>query len=521
MEGGGVKQAVTPEVTFGGRPLTLEQVCDIAQGRARARLNADPEYRARLEASRASLERQLRAGRVVYGVTTGVGESCETAVPPELTHEMSTNLFRFHGCGTGAPLGDEEAAAVVAARLSSLACGHSGVRPLILERLVALLDKQILPRIPAEGSVGASGDLTPLSYIAAVLAGEREVSFAGEVMPAARALERCGLEPLTLHPKEALALMNGTSMMTGLACLAFRRAQDLGRLSAALSAMASELMRGNPSHFDERLFAVKPHPGSATCAAWIRDHLEYGPGAAAVAGARVQDRYSIRCSPHVIGVLLDALAMFRPILETELNSVNDNPIVDAERDEILHGGNFYGGHVAFAMDGLKAAVANVADLLDRQLALLCNPATSHGLPANLVAVDGGAHVAHHGFKAMQITASALTAEALKLTMPASVFSRSTESHNQDKVSMGSIAARDCQRVLELTETVAIVELLALCQAVDLRGPTQCKRRSRALHAAVRALAPRNDGDRRQDVDITAVLALYRRGALPLGTADAR
>jgi histidine ammonia-lyase len=506
------------EVVFGGRPLTLEQICDVAQGRARARLNPAPEYRARLEASRASLERQLRAGRVVYGVTTGVGESCENQIPPELTDQLSTNLFRFHGVGTGAPLTDEEAAAVVAARIASLACGHSGVRPLIIDRLVLLLEKKILPRIPAEGSVGASGDLTPLSYVAAVLAGEREVSFAGEVIPAAQALERCGLEPLTLRPKEALALMNGTSMMTGLACLAFRRARQLARLSSALSAMASELMRGNPSHFDARLFAVKPHPGSAACAAWLRDDLEYDPGAA-VAGARVQDRYSIRCAPHVIGVLLDALALFRPILETEVNSANDNPIVDAERDEVLHGGNFYGGHVAFAMDGLKAAVASVADLLDRQLALLCNPATSHGLPANLIALEGGAQVAHHGFKAMQITASALTAEALKLTMPATVFSRSTESHNQDKVSMGSIAARDCQRVLELAETVAIIELLALCQAVDLRGPETCKRRSRALHAAVRALVARNDGDRRQDVDIAAVLAVYRRGELPFGIVD--
>jgi len=257
-------------VVFGGKPLTLEQICDVAQGRAQARLNPDPEYRARLEASRASLERQLRAGRVVYGVTTGVGESCENPVPPELTDELSTNLFRFHGVGTGAPLGEEETAAVVAARIASLACGHSGVRPLVIERLVALLEKKILPRIPAEGSVGASGDLTPLSYIAAVLAGEREVSFAGEIMPAARALERCGLPPLTLRPKEALALMNGTSMMTGLACLAFRRAQNLARLASALSAMASEVTRGNPSHFDERLFAVKPHPGSATCAAWSR-----------------------------------------------------------------------------------------------------------------------------------------------------------------------------------------------------------------------------------------------------------
>ena len=513
-----MSRAAPPDVTFGAEALTLEQICDVAQGRARPVLNAAPAYRARLEASRASLERQLAAGRVVYGVTTGVGESCDTEVPVALGEELSTNLFRMHGVGTGAPLADEEAAAVVAARIASLARGHSGVRPLVIERLVALLEKRILPRIPAEGSVGASGDLTPLSYVAAALAGEREVSFAGEAVPAARALERCGLPPLVLRPKEALALMNGTSMMTGLACLAFGRARQLARLSAALSAMASELLRGNPSHFDERLFAVKPHPGSAACAAWIRDDLEYDARAAA-AGARVQDRYSIRCAPHVIGVLLDALAMFRPILETEVNSANDNPIVDADRDEVLHGGNFYGGHVAFAMDGLKAAVASVADLLDRQLALLCNPATSHGLPADLVAVDGPARVAHHGFKAMQITASALTAEALKLTMPAAVFSRSTESHNQDKVSMGSIAARDCQRVLELAETVAIIELLALCQAADLRGPSTCLRRSRALHAAVRALVPRNDADRRQDVDITAVLGLYRRGELPFGTAD--
>jgi histidine ammonia-lyase len=211
--------------------------------------------------------------------------------------------------------------------------------------------------------------------------------------------------------------------------------------------------------------------------------------------------------------------MFRPMLETEINSVNDNPIIDAERDDVLHGGNFYGGHVAFAMDGLKAAVANVADLLDRQMALLCNPMTNNGLPGDLVAGEGAARLSHHGFKAMQITASALTAEALKLTMPASVFSRSTESHNQDKVSMGSIAARDCHRVLELSETVAIVELLALCQAVDLRGPATCRGRSRQLHRAVRALVPAIDADRRQDVDIARTLERYRADELPIGAID--
>jgi len=514
-----VSARAVADVVFGRAPLTIADVCAVAHGRAQARLNADPEYRARLEASRASLERQLAAGRVIYGVTTGVGESCENEVAREHAEAFSTNLFRFHGVGTGAVFGEVETAAVLAARLASLARGHSGVRPVVLERIVELLEHRILPRIPSEGSVGASGDLTPLSYVAAVIAGEREVMFRGEVMPAAQALERCGLAPLPLRSKEALAIMNGTSMMTGLAGLAFERAFRLGRLAAALSATASDVMRGNASHFDERIFAVKPHPGSQAVAAWMRDDLDYGPRDAGPAEGRVQDRYSIRCAPQVIGVLFDALAMFRPMLETEINSVNDNPIIDAEKDDVLHGGNFYGGHVAFAMDGLKAAVANVADLLDRQMALLCNPMTNNGLPGDLVAGEGAARLSHHGFKAMQITASALTAEALKLTMPASVFSRSTESHNQDKVSMGSIAARDCHRVLELSETVAIVELLALCQAVDLRGPATCRGRSRQLHRAVRAFVPHIDADRRQDVDIARTLERYRADELPIGAID--
>jgi histidine ammonia-lyase len=510
-----VNDEASPFVEFGAAPLTIADVCEVASGRRRARLSSDAAYRVRLDAGRASLERQLAAGRTIYGVTTGVGESCENPVPIDRAGELSANLLRLHGCGTGAPLSDDESAAVVAARLASLCRGWSGVRPVVLERLADLLTHRILPRIPSEGSVGASGDLTPLSYVASVLMGEREVSFRGGVTSARDALQRCGLAPLELGTKEALSLMNGTSMMTGLACLAFARARELARLAAALSAMACDVLRGNAGHFDARIFALKPHPGQAACAAWIRGDLE--GRASDVPAARVQDRYSLRCAPHVIGVLLDALALFGPLLEIELNSVNDNPIVDAERDEILHGGNFYGGHVAFAMDGLKAAVANVADLLDRQMIMLCNPATNAGLPGDLVWPEAG--VTHHGFKAMQIGSSALTAEALKLTMPASVFSRSTESHNQDKVSMGSIAARDCQRVLELTETVAVIELLALCQAVDLRGPARAARGSRRLHGAVRALVPRNDADRRQDVDIARLLEAHRARALPSGAAD--
>jgi histidine ammonia-lyase len=357
-----------------------------------------------------------------------------------------------------------------------------------------------------------------LSYIAAVLIGEREVTMDGKVMPTADAFAKAGLKPIKLRPKEGLALMNGTSVMTGLACLAYDRARILARWAAAMTAMSSDVLRGNPEHFDERLHLAKPHAGQVACAKWIAEDIHYVARKAKHDG-RIQDRYSVRCAPHVIGVLLDTLPFIRTLLETEINSSNDNPLLDPATGEVLHGGNFYGGHPCMAMDILKIAVANIADLIDRQMALLCNPHYNNGLPADLVYRKGGDESSHHGFKAMQITASALTAEALKLTMPASVFSRSTESHNQDKVSMGTIAARDALRVVELTETVLAVVQLALCQAVDLRKAHGCHARSKAVHEAVRKQIPINDGDRRQDHDIHTLLDLYRSNHLPIGEAD--
>jgi histidine ammonia-lyase len=499
----------------GLRPLAIEDVLDLARGTAVPEIDRDPSVRARLRASAAALERRLGAGDTIYGVTTGFGESCQTAVDPAQAAALAANLVRFHGCGTGRPLDDEAAAAVVAVRLATLACGRSGVREVLVDRLCQLLAHRILPVIPEEGSVGASGDLTPLSYLAALIMGEREARVDGATLPAAEGLARAGLAPLPLGPKESLAIMNGTSAMTALACVAFERARRLARGASAVTAMLCEALRGEPGHFDARIFQAKPHPGQALCARWIREQLG---SEASWKPARLQDRYSIRCAPHVVGVLLDALPPIRRTLEIEINGASDNPLVDPDTGDVLHGGNFYGGHVGHAMDGLKLAVASTADLLDRQMALACSPETNHGLPANLVARSGADRVAHHGFKAMQIAASALTAEALKLTMPATAFSRSTECHNQDKVSMGTIAARDAVRVTELCERVLAVVLLAACQALELREGEPAPG-NRAVLRAVRAAVPRNDADRRQDGDIEAIVARLRAGELALGLAE--
>jgi len=495
-------------------PVTLAEASQLARGEVRAELDAAPAYRARLAASRRVLEQQIARGRPVYGVTTGVGASVENAIPDALQREMPLRLVRFHGCGTGRILDEVEAAAVVAVRLISLAKGYSGVRAEVLELLCELLNRRVLPRIPAEGSVGASGDLTPLSYLAALTLGEREATHEGRVLSASEALAAAGLAPLQLEPKESLALMNGTAVMTALAALSIEAGWRIARLAATVTAFASSASLGNPDHFDARIFALKAHPGTQRAAAWIREDLAGAPGERPEP-ARLQDRYSIRCAPHVIGVLVDALEMAGSMVETELNGIDDNPIADPDAGRMLHGGNFYGGHVAFAMDGLKCALANVADLLDRQLALLCVPETSGGLPANLVARRGTGRVVEHGFKAMQISASALSAEALKLTLPASVFSRSTESHNQDKVSMGTIAARDCGRVIELCENVGAIGLLAGCQAVELRGtakPPALERVRERLRKSVASLLE----DRRQDLDIARVVSLLRDEALALG-----
>jgi histidine ammonia-lyase len=453
-------------VTFGEQQLTIEQVVALSQRSARAQLQNDAAYREKIAKGARFLDTLLDKEGVIYGVTTGYGDSCVVAVPLHQVEALPKHLFTFHGCGLGKLLDEASTRAVLAARLQSLCHGVSGVRVELLERIQAFLEHDVLPLIPEEGSVGASGDLTPLSYVAATLSGEREVMYKGERRSAADVHRELGWTPLTLRPKEALALMNGTAVMTALACLAYSRADYLLKLATRITALNVVALEGNPEHFDERLFAAKPHPGQTQVAAWLREDLAVAEPLPPL--HRLQDRYSLRCAPHVLGVLADSLGLLRQFIEIELNSANDNPLFDAETERTLHGGHFYGGHIAFAMDSLKNLVGNVADLLDRQLALLVDTRYNHGLPSNLSGAPAETAMINHGFKAVQIGTSAWTAEALKNTMPASVFSRSTECHNQDKVSMGTIAARDALRSLELTEQVAAAALLAANQGVWLR-----------------------------------------------------
>ena len=455
-----------PTITFTGTPLSIDDIAAIAQRRVRTMLSQAPDFRTRIEHSADTIAETLQRDGFIYGVTTGYGDSCVTAVPLDLVAELPLHLTRFHGCGMGEFLTPEQTRAVIAVRLASLCQGWSGVSMDLLERLALMLREDILPLIPSEGSVGASGDLTPLSYIAGALAGERKVLFREKTVMASEAFATLGVQPIALRPKEALAVMNGTAVMTGLAVLAFTRARYLTQVSSRLTSLACLGLLGNPAHFDARLFQAKPHPGQAACATRIATDLQAFQ--VSHAPSRLQDRYSLRCAPHVIGVLEDVLPLWRTQIETEINSANDNPLIDPQTGDILHGGNFYGGHIAFAMDGMKILIANIADLMDRQMALLVDTKFNNGLPANLSGATGPRSAINHGLKAVQIALSAWTAEALKLTMPASVFSRSTECHNQDKVSMGTIAARDALRVLTLTEQVAAGLTLACVQAWRLR-----------------------------------------------------
>lgn len=504
-------------LTIDGRSVALEEILSSARHIKRVRISQDRAFVDRMERSRAMLAEAVDKGIPVYGVTTGYGKSCGKRLPKDkVIRKNGASPLHFHGCGTGDPLGIEETRAAMICRLLCLARGYSGVSLPLLEQIAAFLNRGITPVVPSEGSVGASGDLTPMSYVAATLAGDREVFYRGKRMPAAKAIEQAKLTPYAFRMKEHLSMMNGTSVMTGIAVTAVERACRILDAAVCATALTVHALKGKAHHFHPVIGEAKPFPGQIRIAhrlthllqtrADLSDLEENSPES-------LQDPYSIRCTPQIAGVLDDALRWISDWVATEANSSNDNPIFDPETGLPLMSGNFYGGHMAFAMDALKSAVASIADLSDRQVTLLVTPQYNRGLPADLVGVVGEDALFHYGFKAMSISASALAAEALKNSMPAGSFSRSTESHNQDKVSMGTIAARDAARICTLTERVAAIHLIAAAQACELRGQIQFRPRIKALLKGIREVVAPTREDRPMDRDIERMVQLIVDGDL--------
>lgn len=524
-------------VELDGYCLTLETVEAVARGGAQVRLANDPVVRGRIEASCALNDELLRSGAPVYGVTTGFGDSVNRQVGVDKAHRVPEFEIRKNGCGRGPYLPVDQARAVVVARTNCLVRGNSAVRPDLIDGLLALLNRGITPCIREIGSVGASGDLIPGSYIAATLMGRRKAYYRGEIVSSADALQAEGIEPLVLGPKEGLAMTNGTQFMTGVGILATRDADRVAQVATICSAMAVEALGGVTGPFDAFLQRQKPHPGQIRTAAQLRTLLQ-GSGLARdyrrvveslgtldhgfrILPIRIQDRYSLRCSPQFIGALRDCISWVARWLEIELNSSNDNPLYDVETGLVHSGGNFTGGHVGLAMDTLRVAVASVADLIDRQLAQLVDDKFSNGLPAGLIHPLPEGHPdegIYHGFKGMQLLMSSLTAEALQHCTPMTTFSRSTAAHNQDKVSMGATSARITRDVVALAEDCLAVHLITLCQAIDIRG-AEGLGRTRAVYDLVRTISAYVDTDRELEEDIDAVLGLIRSGAITACVAD--
>jgi histidine ammonia-lyase/phenylalanine ammonia-lyase len=524
------------QLDLDGTHLTIDEAVSLARHGGRCTLS--PEAARRVRATLA-LKRDLIAREIpIYGVTTGFGDSAHRQISPGKAAQLQQNMLRFLGAGTGQAASPEVTRATMLMRANCLAKGNSGVRVELIERLLTLINHDVLPLIPERGSCGASGDLIPLSYVGRALTGETEVRFDGEVREAADVLASLGLEPLELEAKEGIALTNGTSFMSAFAVLAVADARELAFVADLCTAMASQALLGNRGHFNAFLFEAKPHPGQIESARTIRALLEgtalakdseerflerdlHGAGFRELERS-VQDRYSIRCAPHVIGMLRDTLEWVERWVSIEINSSDDNPLFDPGAGRVQSGGNFYGSHIGQGMDSLKVAVANLCDLMDRQLELVVDEKYNVGLTPNLIPYvsdnDPEAGL-HHGFKGMQLSCSALTAEALKLSNPATIHSRSTEAHNQDKVSMGTIAARDARSIVEIAQHVAAIHLIAICQALELRGVEQASPAARAAHALVRSHVAFLDGDRRMDADVAGVVALSADGALSRAVLD--
>jgi len=480
-----------------------------AIARNRAQVTLTPEARERITRARTVVDDAVRDHRVVYGITTGFGNFADIVIPNDRLRELQQNLVRSHAAGVGEPLGEAETRALMALRVNVLARGRSGARLETVESLVRLLNANVLPVVPSQGSVGASGDLAPLAHLALTLIGEGEAWVNGRRVPSAEALAQFDLAPVVLEAKEGLALINGTQLTTAVGALALAEAQRLLVAADVIAALSLDALHGTDVAFDPRIQDERPHPGQRASAANLRRLLQRSAIRESHRGCgKVQDAYTLRCIPQVHGAARDALAYVTSTFLVEMNSATDNPMVFAETGEILSGGNFHGQPVAIAADVMTIALAEIGSISERRTERLVNPTLS-GLPAFLTR-EGGLN---SGLMMAQVTAAALASESKTLSHPASVDSIPTSAGKEDHVSMGPVASRKAAQVVANTRRILAVELLAACQAVEFRRPLRSSDALEAAHSCVRAVVPALDRDRQLSPDIEAVARLVADGSI--------
>ena len=490
------------------KKLSLAQLRGIWAGSGS--LSLDTADYARIDASAQTVQTALASGAALYGINTGFGKLASTRIDADKLEQLQRNLVLSHAVGVGPDLPERVVRLALAIKIVTLAAGRSGIRRVVIDALLKLLANNALPVIPSQGSVGASGDLAPLAHMSCALIGAGEIDLKGERLDAAEALKRIGLGPVTLGPKEGLALLNGTQISTALALDALFRAQDVFDAALIAGAMSTDALKGTDAPFDERIHVARGHKGQIEVAARLRGLMD---GSAireshrsAEVDQRVQDPYSLRCQPQVMGACLDVLNNAAATLEIEANAVTDNPLVFAEDGAILSGGNFHAEPVAFAADMISMAASEIASLSERRIALLIDPALS-GLPAFLVE-DGGLN---SGFMILQVSAAALVSENKTLAHPASVDSLPTSANQEDHVSMATFAGRKAGDIARNAAYVIAIELLAAAQGLDFHAPIKTSPALLKAYGQVRAVSERLGQDRSLAGDMKRVYGLIEAG----------
>lgn len=498
---------ITQEINLTGHDLTLSQVEAVA--RQGTKVKVDQDAIKRMAISRNVVEELLQGEKPVYGINTGFGALSQVSITREEAGILQNNLIISHAVGCGQPFPKDVVRAMLLLRANALCQGFSGIRPELVLTLVDMLNAGVHPVIPEKGSLGASGDLAPLSHMALVLLGLGEAEYQGEILPGQAAMDKAGIKTHRLLAKEGLALINGTQAMAAVSALAVFDANNISRLADVAAALTMEGLLGCLDAFEARVHRLRPHEGQQLVAKNLLLLCQDSPMIKKAQGQRVQDAYSLRCVPQVHGALRDALAHVQKTLETEFNSVTDNPLIFAEDKAVISGGNFHGEPLALALDYLAIAVAEFANISERRLERMVNPQLSGGLPAFLVKEPG----LNSGMMIIQYTAASMVSENKVLAHPASVDSIPSSANQEDHVSMGMTAARKARQVVENTFSVLALELMAAAQAIDLRGDMPSKS-NQAVYQLIREQVAFLSSDRELRRDVDTMNTLIRGQALP-------